>query len=101
MLSNNCSLNSRQFLLVPFLNVKLYCGANSDSRGINGSSLKANVSKQALPKSVYVVVYIPAYIDDFVTSDSILDLRGNLQLFKVSRVTLFHYKVILIKVTFL
>ena len=76
-------------------------GANFDSRGINGRSLDTNSSKQALPKSVYVVVYIPTYIEDFVTMDLILDLRGNLQLFKVFRVTLFHYKVILIKVTFL
>ena len=28
ILSNNCSLNSGQFLLVPSLNVKLYYGAN-------------------------------------------------------------------------
>ena len=100
ILSYNCSLNSGQFLLVPSLNVKFYHGANSDSRGINGRSLDTSVSKQALPKSVYVVVYIPAYTENIVTMDLILDLRGNLQLFKVFRVTLFHYKVILIKVTF-
>ena len=52
ILSNNCSSNSGQFLLAPSLNVKLYYGANSNSRGINGRSLDRNFSKQALPKSV-------------------------------------------------
>ena len=85
-LSNNYCLNSGQFLLVPSLNVKLYYGANSDSRGINGRSLYTNFSKQTLPESVYVVVYIPAYIEDFVTINLILYLGGNSQLFKVFRV---------------
>ena len=101
ILSNNCSSNSGQFLLAPSLNVKLYYGANSNSRGINGRSLDRNFSKQALPKSVHVVVYISGYIEDFVTMDLVLDLRGNSQLLKAFKVTLFHYKVILIKVIFL
>ena len=50
--------------------------------------------KQALPESVYVVVYIVTY--NFVSMNLILDLRGNSQLFKVFTVTLFHYKVILV-----
>ena len=98
ILSNNCSSNSGQFLLAPSLNVKLYYGANSNSRGINGRSLDRNFYKQALPKSVHVVVYISGYIEDFVTMDLVLDLRGNSQLLKAFKVTLFHYKVILIKV---
>ena len=101
ILSNNCSSNSGQFLLAPSLNIKLYYGANSNSRGINGRSLDRNFSKQALPKSVHVVVYISGYIEDFVTMDLVLDLRGNSQLLKAFKVTLFHYKVILIKVIFL
>ena len=101
ILSNNCFSNSGQFLLAPSLNVKLYYGANSNSRGINGRSLDRNFSKQALPKSVHVVVYISGYIEDFVTMDLVLDLRGNSQLLKAFKVTLFHYKVILIKVIFL
>ena len=50
-LSNNCCLNSGQFLLVPSLNVELYL-TNSDSRGINGRSLDTNFAKQAMPESV-------------------------------------------------
>ena len=52
--------------------------------------------KQALPESVYLVVYIVAYIENFVSMNLILDLRGNSQLFKVFRVALFNYKVILV-----
>ena len=58
-------------------------------------ALKAGF-KQALLESVYVVVYIVAYIENFVSMNLILDLRGNSQLFKVFRVTLFHYKVIFV-----
>ena len=66
-----------------------------DAKSINSKSLDSNLSKQALPVSAYVVVSICAYIEGFVT------LRGNLQLFVVFKVTLFRYKVVLIKVTFL
>ena len=68
---------------------------------INGRSLDTIFSKQTLPESVYIVVYIPAYIENFIAMNLILYLRRNSQLFKVFRVLLFHYKVILIKVTFL
>ena len=95
-LGNNCSLNSVQFLLAPSLNVKLYYGANSDFRSINGRFLDTNFSKQVLPESVCVVVTIPAHIEDFIPLNLILYLRGNSQLFKVFKVTMFHYKVILI-----
>ena len=85
----------------PSLNVKLNYGSNSDSRGIGDRSSNTNFSKQTLLESLYVVVYIPAYIEDFVIMNLILYLRGNPELFKVLRVILFHYKVILIKITFL
>ena len=67
---------------------------NSDLMRINGRSLDTNLSKETLPENVYVVVYIPAY-------NLILYLRGNSQLFKSFKVILFHYKDILIKITFL
>ena len=58
-----------------------------------------------MPESVYVIVSIPADIEDFVTLnlilDLIMDLRGDLQVLTVFRVTLFHYKVVFIKVTLL
>ena len=58
-----------------------------------------------MPESVYVIASIPADIEDFVTLnlilDLIMDLRGDLQVLTVFRVTLFHYKVVFIKVTLL
>ena len=68
---------------------------------INGRSLDTIFSKQTLPESVFIVVYIPAYIENLIAMNLILYLRRNSQLFKVFRVLLFHYKVILIKITFL
>ena len=106
--TRNCRNNPTQQLFLEFrtifacpLNFKLYYRVNSDSWGINGKSLDANFSKQTLPESVYLVFYIAANIEDFVTMNLILELRQNLQLFEVFRITWFDYKIILIKTTFL
>ena len=88
-------------IFVCTLNFKLYFRVNADSWGINGKSLDTNFSKQTLPESVYLVFYIAANIEDFVTMNLILELRQNLQLFEAFRIIWFDYKVILIKTTFL
>ena len=67
ILNNNFSLNSEQFLFVSSLNDGLYYGANLDSGNIDGKPLGSNFSKQALSVSVYVVFYICAYTEGFVT----------------------------------
>lgn len=54
-----------------------------------------------MPESIYAVVSVSAYIEGFVILNMILGLRGTLQLFTVFKVTLFHDKVILIKLIFL
>ena len=49
---------------------------------INGRSLDTIFSKQTLPESVYVVVYIPAYIENFIAMNLILHLRKILNYLK-------------------